>query len=168
MKPYAFARAEAARRNLVVEKVPKGDVRLHGGRALYDPDALLILHEETGDEFTNAFLVSHEIGHVETNGQSEPSVTLDADPLRCAEAVPVGVDRVQDYSRRQRREVLMDLFAREFLLPRNWARATASHRRWAHGRLDCIGNSAHPMQSSRNSSSTHLLLLPVCQRIPLR
>src|SRR3954453_7336921 len=96
-KPYAFARAEAARRNLDVEKVPKGDVRLFGARALYDPDALLILHEDTGDEFTNAFLVCHEIGHVEFGGQAEPSVTSNIDLLRSSEAVPIGVDRVADY-----------------------------------------------------------------------
>lgn len=121
-KPYDFARAEATRRRIAVEKVPKGDVRLYGARALYDPDALLILHEDAGDEFTNAFLVAHEIGHVEFGGEAVPSATADVDPLRSAEVVPVGVDRVADYSQRQRREVQMDLFAREFLLPRPWVR----------------------------------------------
>lgn len=121
-EPYVFACAEATRRNLVVEKVPQRDVRLHGGRALYDPDALLILHEDAGDDFADAFLVAHEIGHVEFGGQDEFSSTSGADPLRSSEAAPVGVDRVVDYSRRERREVQMDLFAREFLLPRAWMR----------------------------------------------
>jgi superfamily I DNA/RNA helicase len=121
-KPYTFARAEASRRRLAVEKVPKGDVRLYGARALYDPDALLILHEDTGDEFANAFLVAHEVGHVEFGGSAEPSLTLNVDPVRSSEAVPIGVDRVADYSHRQRREVQMDLFSREFLLPRTWLR----------------------------------------------
>jgi len=121
-KPYAFARAEATRRSLEVERVPKGDVRLFGGRAVYDPDALLILHENTGDDFTDAFLVAHEIGHVEFGGQCEPSATLSIDLLRSSEVVPIGVDRVADYNQRQRREVQMDLFAREFLLPRPWVR----------------------------------------------
>lgn len=119
-EPYVFACAEATRRNLAVEKVPMEDVRLHGGRALYDPDALLIIHEDTGDAFANAFLVAHEIGHVEFGGQDEFSSTTGADPLRSSEVAPVGVDRVVDYSRRERREVQMDLFAREFLLPRAW------------------------------------------------
>lgn len=121
-KPYSFARAEAERRQLEVERLPKGDVRLRGARALYDPDALLILHEDSGDEFTDAFLVAHEVGHVELGGQAEPSTTTEIDFLRPAEAAPLGVDRVVDYSRRQRREVQMDLFAREFLLPRSWLR----------------------------------------------
>ena len=45
------------------------------------------------------------------------------DPSRAAEPSPVGMDRVVDYGRRQRREVQMDLFARELLLPRTVARA---------------------------------------------
>ncbi|MCE9567299.1 MAG: UvrD-helicase domain-containing protein [Planctomycetes bacterium] len=121
-KPYAFACAEAARRLIDVAKVPAGDVRLFGGRAVYDPDALLIIHEDTGDDFASAFLVAHEIGHVEFDGQDEADKTSEVDPLRASEAVPVGVDRVIDYSQRQRREVQMDLFAREFLVPRPWVR----------------------------------------------
>jgi superfamily I DNA/RNA helicase len=121
-RPYEFVLAEAGRRDLAVEKVPTGDVRLHGGRALYDPDALLILHEDIGDEFAHAFLVAHEVGHVEFEGHSKATVTTAADPTRPAEAAPVGIDRVVDYGRRERREVQMDLFAREFLLPRPIAR----------------------------------------------
>ena len=117
-RPYAFVLAEAARRDLVVEKVPIGDVQLHGGRATFDPDALLILHEDAGNEFVHAFLVAHELGHVEFDGREEADVTASADPMRPAEAAPIGIDRVVDYGRRERREVQMDLFAREFILPR--------------------------------------------------
>lgn len=121
-RPYDFAVAEAARRRIAVERVPKGDVRLYGARALYDPDALLILHEDAGNTFTDAFLVAHEIGHVEFGEEAVPSAIAGFDILRSAEDVPVGVDRVTDYNHRQRREVQMDLFAREFLLPRPWVR----------------------------------------------
>ena len=117
-KPYEFAVAEARRRRIEVEAVPKNDVRLRGARATYDPDALLILHENGDDEFTRAFLVAHEIGHVELGGYARRSLTIDADMMRASESAPVGMDRVVDYSRRARREVQMDLFAREFLLPR--------------------------------------------------
>src|SRR5438270_12535382 len=88
-KPYAFACAEAARREIEVERVPVGDKRLFGGRAVYDPDALLILHEDTGDdEFASAFLVAHEIGHVEFDGRDEADSTSNIDPARASEAVP--------------------------------------------------------------------------------
>lgn len=121
-QPYEFARAEARRRTIAVEKLPKGDARLRGARASYDPDALTILHEDTGDDFMNAFLVSHEIGHVEFGGAGEANASLEPDPLRPAEAAPIGIDRVVDYGRRERREVQMDLFGREFLLPRSVVR----------------------------------------------
>jgi superfamily I DNA/RNA helicase/Zn-dependent peptidase ImmA (M78 family) len=120
--PYAFAVAEAARRRIAVEKASKGDVRLFGAKAHYDPGSLLILHEETGDAFTNAFLVAHEIGHVELEEGGTPSAIFNFDILRSAGAEIVDEDRVGDYNRRQRREVQMDLFAREFLLPRPWVR----------------------------------------------
>jgi Zn-dependent peptidase ImmA (M78 family) len=121
-RPYEFACAEARRRKIAVEKLPKGDVRLGNARATYDPGALTILHEDAGDDFINAFLVAHEIGHVEFGGAAAANASLEPDPSRPAEAAPVGVDRVIDYGRRERREVQMDLFGREFLLPRSAAR----------------------------------------------
>lgn len=121
-RPYEFACAEAGRRKIAVEKLSKGDVRLGGARASYDPGALAILHEDAGDDFINAFLVAHEIGHVEFGGAAESNTSTAPDPSRPSEAAPVGVDRVIDYGRRERREVQMDLFGREFLLPRSAAR----------------------------------------------
>ena len=52
-----------------------------------------------------------------SNSATIRSPVTDIDPTRPAEAAPVGLDRVVDYGRRQRREAQMDLFAREFLLP---------------------------------------------------
>src|SRR5262245_32550576 len=121
-RPYDFVRNEALRRLIAVEKLPKGDVRLRGARASYAPGGLTILHEDAGDDFLNAFLVAHEIGHVEFGGASEASHSVEANPARPAEAAPIGVDRVIDYGRRERREVQMDLFGRELLLPRSIVR----------------------------------------------
>ena len=49
---------------------------------------------------------------------------MSIDPARSADPSSVGADRVVDYSNRARQEVQMDLFAREFLLPRAlaWSR----------------------------------------------
>ena len=51
----------------------------------------------------------------------------------------MGVDRVLDYGARERREVKMDLFAREFLLPRPVLRFVGGTHRPVHpsgGRVD--------------------------------
>ncbi|RUZ76252.1 ImmA/IrrE family metallo-endopeptidase [Mesorhizobium sp. M7A.F.Ca.US.006.01.1.1] len=121
--PYDFAVAEARRRGIDVEPTAAGAAVLNGGRATFVAADDLILHESAGSPFEQAFLVAHEIGHVELGDDpgGEPVPTFD--PSRAAEPSPVGMDRVVDYGRRQRREVQMDLFARELLLPRTLARA---------------------------------------------
>ncbi|WP_062794271.1 UvrD-helicase domain-containing protein [Cupriavidus metallidurans] len=116
--PYAFVVAEANRRDLDVEKVAPGAAILDGGRAKLIAGDSLIVHENIGSAFEQAFLVAHEIGHAELGDGDDDDIALNIDPARSSEASPVGLDRVVDYGRRQRREVQMDLFAREFLLPR--------------------------------------------------
>lgn len=120
--PYAFAVAEAARRGIDVETTAVGAAILNGGRAIFVRQDDLIVHENAETSFEKAFLVAHEIGHIELGDDpDEPAGKID--PARPAEPSPVGFDRVVDYGRRQRREVQMDLFAREFLLPRSVVRA---------------------------------------------
>ncbi|MFK4488897.1 UvrD-helicase domain-containing protein [Bradyrhizobium sp. USDA 336] len=121
-KPYEFAVAEAKRRGIDVETATPGAAVLDGGRATYVPADRLIIHEMAGSAFEQAFLVAHEIGHVELGDDNSVEAAQDIDPARAAERAPTGIDRVVDYGRRQRREVQMDLFAREFLLPRSTAR----------------------------------------------
>ena len=117
-KPYQFATAEAARRGFDVEATAAGSVMLDGGRATVVVADCLILHENIGSEFERAFLVAHELGHIVLGDDVAEEPVRDIDMARAAEVSPIGVDRVVDYGRRQRREVQMDLFAREFLLPR--------------------------------------------------
>ena len=95
---------------------------LVGGRAVYDQDAAAIRHEDTGNDFQNAFLVAHEIGHSEYGGYVDQGLACEVDWARAADPASIGADRVVDYSRRARQEVQMDLFAREFLFPRALAR----------------------------------------------
>lgn len=116
--PYAFAVAIAKDRGLDVDSANPGATVLDNGRATLVPEDDLIIHENIGSPFERAFLVAHEIGHHELgDGTSSPTVT-EADPARGSEPSPTGIDRVVDYGRRQRREVQMDLFGRELLLPR--------------------------------------------------
>lgn len=117
-QPYEFAVGQAQRQGFDVEQTAADSVLLNGGRATVIVADGLILHEDIGTPFEQAFLVAHEIGHIELGDdfEDEPAGTIDL--ARAAESSPVGIDRVVDYGRRQRREIQMDLFAREFLLPR--------------------------------------------------
>lgn len=121
-QPYEVASFAARSQRVTVEKVAKGHVSLGGGRAIYDPEWRNILHEDTGSPFSDAFLVAHEVGHVVLGDDKVADTVTDVDEERVADASPVGVDRVEDYGRNQRREIQMDLFARELLLPRHRVR----------------------------------------------
>jgi Zn-dependent peptidase ImmA (M78 family) len=118
-RPLAFALREAKRRGLDVYPLQEGDSQLKGGRATFDSQAGSILYEDRGSNFERAFLIAHELGHVLLEGGTLDVVTINVEPDRPMEEAPVGVDRVLDYGARERREVKMDLFAREFLLPRH-------------------------------------------------
>lgn len=117
--PYQFARDIAERRGITVESCVPGASILDGARATFDAELPLIVYENSGTPFEQAFLIAHEIGHaVLGDGEDDEEYVFQSDPARTSEVSPVGIERVVDYSRRQRREVQMDLFARELLLPR--------------------------------------------------
>jgi len=117
--PLGLAISEAESRDIEVYAVPKGDPQLKGGRAIFDSQAWMILYEGVGSEFDKAFLISHELGHVVIEGGAEDIVTEEVDEARPSAEPLVGAARVLDYGSRERREVVMDLFAREFLVPRS-------------------------------------------------
>ena len=117
-----FVWREAVRRELDVYALPPGDSQLKGGRAAFDSQAGIILYEDTGSEFDRAFLIAHELGHVVLEGGTQDVVTEQVEPDRSVEDAPVGIEKVLDYGARERREIRMDLFARELLLPRSMVR----------------------------------------------
>lgn len=92
--PYDFAVAEAKRRGIDVEPTAVGAAVLNGGRATFVAADDLILHENIGSRFEQAFLVAHEIGHVELGDDPEGEPAPAIDPARAAEPSPVGIDRV--------------------------------------------------------------------------
>jgi superfamily I DNA/RNA helicase len=120
--PYAFAVAVAKDRGLDVDTANPGAAVLDNGRATLIPEDDLIVHENVGSPFERAFLVAHELGHHELGDATAPATVIEADPARPSEPPPIGLDRVVDYGRRQRREVQMDLFGRELLVPRTLVR----------------------------------------------
>jgi superfamily I DNA/RNA helicase len=121
-RPLEFVLLELASRGLTAEAAVPGAAQLDRGRAVYLPDDGLVLYEGVPSEFERAFLIAHELGHIELGDGETAQSAIDVDLARTSEPAPVGFDRVVDYGRRQRREVQMDLFAREFLLPRPVAR----------------------------------------------
>ena len=118
-RPLEFVLREATSRGLDVYALREGDSQLKGGQVTLDSQAGSILYEDRGSEFERAFLIAHELGHVVLEGGVLDVVTVDVEPDRSMEDAPVGVDRVLDYGARERREVKMDVFAREYLLPRS-------------------------------------------------
>jgi len=117
-KPYAFAKEIAKLQGYDVDDVLPGASMLDGGRAKLLPTGELILHEKKGTLFEQALLIAHEVGHALLGDADDATPSKDMDFARPAEAAPVGEDRVVDYGRKQRREIQMDLFARELLIPR--------------------------------------------------
>ena len=121
-RPYEFAVGEAAYHGYEVEHTRPGAAMLDGGRAKLLPSEELILHEKNGSLFEQALLVAHEIGHAKLGDAEDETPANGIDFARSSEPSPVGEERVVDYGRRQRREIQMDLFAREFLIPRTLVR----------------------------------------------
>jgi len=76
---YDFAVAEAKRRGSMSNPTAAGAAVLNGGRATFVAADDLILHESVGSPFEQAFLVAHEIGHVELGDDpdGEPAPTID-------------------------------------------------------------------------------------------
>lgn len=120
--PLGLVLAAAATRDLEVVLLPSGDPALKGARALYDDQGGTICCDQEADAVTRALLVAHEIGHSELHAGPATCAGDDIDPSRSTEAAPVGLQRVEDYGARERRELQANVYAREFVLPRAFVR----------------------------------------------
>src|SRR5439155_21069714 len=92
-KLYTFAVAEANRRDIDVETSARGGTVLGTSRATFIQADQLIVHENVGSDFEQAFLIAHEIGHSELGDDPEPEPAVQIDPYRPAEPSPMGIDR---------------------------------------------------------------------------
>lgn len=99
-----------------------GDPALKGARALFDEQSGTICCEDSGEPGERVLLIAHEIGHALTHATSSACAADDIDLARSTETAPVGLQRVEDYGMRERRELQANVFAREFLFPRPLAR----------------------------------------------
>ncbi|MBR1256413.1 UvrD-helicase domain-containing protein [Bradyrhizobium sp. AUGA SZCCT0240] len=98
------------------------DPALKGAKALYDEQSGTICAAKAGTPVERALVVGHEIGHLVIHPGSCSCADLDIDASRSTEAAPVGLQKVEDYGARERRELEANVFARELMLPRGLAR----------------------------------------------
>jgi superfamily I DNA/RNA helicase/Zn-dependent peptidase ImmA (M78 family) len=121
-EPLSIVAAAAKLLDLELAYVPAGDPALKGARALFDEQSGLICCEAEPLPGERAALIAHEIGHAELHGGSSTCSVTDIDASRSTESAPVGLQRVEDYGVRERRELQANVFARELLFPRAVAR----------------------------------------------
>lgn len=122
MQPLELVHAAIVHMKLELAWLPSGDPALKGARAVFDDQSGTIFAEDVGSPAERALVVAHEIGHVCVHTGPTACTAHDVDPSRSTEAAPVGLQRVEDYGARERRELQANVFAREFLLPRSLAR----------------------------------------------
>jgi len=156
LDPDALVDAAIAALDLELFVLEPGDPALKGSQALYDDQAGHILCDKAELPADRALLVSHEIGHARLHGGSTSCHATEIDPTRSTETAPVGLDRVDDYGARERRELHANVFAREFLLPRSLAKGLfLSQKRSAR---DIAGKTGLPLNLVRQQLFDALLL----------
>lgn len=102
--------------------LPSKDPALKGAQALFDAQSGLICYEAQSTDAESALLIAHELGHACIHESSCECKSADIDPSCSEERSPVGLQRVEDYGIRERRELQANVFAREFLFPKSLAR----------------------------------------------
>ena len=120
--PRALTANAVEYRQLEAIFLPAGDLALRGAKAVLDEQSGTIFCEDTGTPTDRALLLAHEVGHDVVHAGASACGTIEFDPSRSTEAAPVGLQRVEDYGVRERRELQADVFAREFVLPRSMAK----------------------------------------------
>src|SRR6266851_9911986 len=93
-----------------------------GGEAILDPTVPAIFYKNSVVADLAAFYQAHEFGHHWLDGERGECARDDIDEAAPEDRVPLGIERVEGYSSRERRECQANVFAREFLLPSSEAR----------------------------------------------
>ena len=102
--------------------VPDDDPILCGAEAVLDPSVGGIFYKAGVSEERAAFYQAHEFGHHFLDSAAGACSGTDIDVTMPEERIPLGIQRVEGYGPRERRECQANVFAREFLLPRGEAR----------------------------------------------
>ena len=105
------------------QPVPAGDSLLQGGDAILVPAAQSIFYNEAVDTALAVFYQAHEFAHHWLDDEAAGACSAkELDVSVPEERAPLGLQRVEGYGPRERRETQANVFAREFLLPITEAR----------------------------------------------
>ncbi len=103
------------------QPVPDDDPVLCGAEAVFEPSTPAIYYKDSVSPEQAAFYQAHEFGHHYLDSAASACNASDIDEHMLEERAPLGVQRVEGYGPHERRECQANVFAREFLLPRNEA-----------------------------------------------
>ena len=110
-----------AKLNIGVEYVAKGSQELREAEAILRRSENTIYVRKTFSDPERAYLVAHELGHLNLDDIKDEVTLASLKALTGAEGSP-GVIRVEAYGARERQELRANVFARELQLPRSVAR----------------------------------------------
>lgn len=122
LHPLSFVESAIEHLELELSWLPKSDPALKGAQASFDGQTGIIFCENSGSNADKSILVAHEIGHEQIHIDSASCSEADINPSQSIESAPVGLQKVEDYGARERRELQANVFAREFLFPRTLAK----------------------------------------------
>ncbi|MCP5366742.1 MAG: UvrD-helicase domain-containing protein [Hyphomicrobiales bacterium] len=104
------------------QAVAEDDPVLCGAEAILDPSTPAIFYKKGVPDELAAFYQAHEFGHHFLDNAAGACSAADIDNTMPEERIPLGIQRVEGYGPRERRECQANVFAREFLLPCGEAR----------------------------------------------
>lgn len=104
------------------QAVPNNDPVLCGAEAILEPSVPAIFFKQSVSGEQAAFYQAHEFGHHWLDNAAGACSARDIDDTMPEERIPLGIQRVEGYGPRERRECQANVFAREFLLPCSDAR----------------------------------------------
>jgi len=97
--------------------VAPSDPTLSGAAAVLDPEYARIWFNRDVEPNLAGYYQAHEYAHFWLDGAAANCQDADINGEASEERVPLGVQRVEGYGPRERRECQANVFAREFLLP---------------------------------------------------
>lgn len=116
---------------IVRQAVSDADLVLCGAEAILDLSVSAIFFKRGVSVEKAAFYQAHEFGHYFLDSASGACSTSDIDITMPEERIPLGIQQVEGYGPRERRECQANVFAREFLLPRSEARRLFLEKRFS-------------------------------------